>query len=329
MTTSTSEHAGPIHQHRWAISAATAGGTRGSATSVPARHCDGHLSSPSVRCRPPGAGCRACPPAGRRVRRRSTCRWRSGSAGGTRSRSAATAGWRVRLAAPAIRGRGRGSSRPAPWCTGASGADDVVGGPDLDDAAEVHHRDPVGDDPRDREVVGHEHHRHVQRAAKVADEVEHRGGQRDVERAGRLVAQQHRRRHHGGPRQRHPLALTAGELTRPRLRDVRRQADPLEHLGDRVAVVALRDMPFRRSRSAISSPTDSHGVSDAPASWNTICGRWPPASSTVPRSRFLQAGDDPQQRRLARAALADQRDRFAVGDASAKRRAALEVCRRP
>ena len=50
---------------------------------------------------------------------RSTCRWRSGSAGGTRSRSAGTAGWRVRLAAPVIRVRGPGSSRPAPGCRGA------------------------------------------------------------------------------------------------------------------------------------------------------------------------------------------------------------------
>ena len=45
-------------------------------------------------------------------------------------------------------------------------------------------------------------------------------------------------------------------------------------------------MPFPRSRSEISSPTDSHGVSDAPASWNTICGRWPPASSTAPELGF-------------------------------------------
>src|SRR6185312_6547764 len=61
--------------------------------------------------------------------------------------------------------------------------DDVVGGPDLDDASEVHHRDAVRDDARDREVVRHEHHGHVQRAAKIADEVENRSCQRDVEGA--------------------------------------------------------------------------------------------------------------------------------------------------
>jgi hypothetical protein len=36
----------------------------------------------------------------------------------------------------------------------------------------------------------------------------------------------------------------------------------------------------------MSSPTDNHGVSEAPASWNTICGRSPPASSMLPELAF-------------------------------------------
>ena len=58
----------------------------------------------------------------------------------------------------------------------------------------------------------------------------------------------------------------------------------------------------------------SHGVSDEPASWNTICGPPSPASVDRPRRRLLQSRDDPQQRRLAGAALPDDRQRLAGRD---------------
>ena len=85
-------------------------------------------------------------------------------------------------------------------------------GPDLDDAAEVHDRDAVGDHPGRAEVVGHEQHRHAELAAEAPEQVEDGGGERHVQGAGRLVAEQHLGRHDRGPGQRDPLALAAGEL---------------------------------------------------------------------------------------------------------------------
>ena len=49
---------------------------------------------------------------------------------------------------------GRGPRRAAPWCRGAPDRCDVVGGADLDDATEVHHRDAVRDHARDRRGRG-------------------------------------------------------------------------------------------------------------------------------------------------------------------------------
>ena len=51
----------------------------------------------------------------------------------------------------------------------------------------------------------------------------------------------------------------------------------------------------------MSSPIVIHGVSDAPASWNTICGRVPVAEDDLARVGLQQTGDDAQQRRLAAA----------------------------
>ena len=83
----------------------------------------------------------------------------------------------------------------------------------------------------------------------VADEVQHRAGQRDVERAGRLVAQQHRGRHHRRPGQRHPLALTAGQLTPPAPSRCR-AGSPTSAKRLSTAGPRLRPgQPFPRSRS--------------------------------------------------------------------------------
>ena len=64
----------------------------------------------------------------------------------------------------------------------------------------------------------------------------------------------------------------------------------------------------------MSSPIVIHGVSEAPASWKTICGRPPVAEHDLAVVGLQQTGDDPQQRRLAASALAHERDRFAGHD---------------
>ena len=80
---------------------------------------------------------------------------------------------------------------------------------ELDDPAQVHNGDPVGDHPGHGEVVGDKEHGHRQPAAEVTDQVEDGGGQGHVEGAGGLIAQQQRGWHHDGAGQGHPLALAA------------------------------------------------------------------------------------------------------------------------
>ena len=54
---------------------------------------------------------------------------------------------------------------------------------DLDDAAEVHHRDPVADMADDREVVGDEQVGQAETILEADEEVEDLGLDRHVERA--------------------------------------------------------------------------------------------------------------------------------------------------
>lgn len=85
-------------------------------------------------------------------------------------------------------------------------------GSDLLDAALVEHRDPIGDIQRLGLVVGDQHRGHVhlvvQPAQPGAQVLAHLG----VQRAERLVEQQHLRVDGQRPRQRHPLPLPTGQL---------------------------------------------------------------------------------------------------------------------
>ena len=89
---------------------------------------------------------------------------------------------------------------------------ELVGRADLLDLAVGHHHDAVGDVHRLLLVVGDEHGGHVdlvvQPAQPGAQLLAHLG----VERAERLVEQQHLRLDRERPGQRHALALAAGEL---------------------------------------------------------------------------------------------------------------------
>ena len=109
------------------------------------------------------------------------------------------------------------------------------GRPEFHDAAEVHHRDPVGDDARGREVVRDEQHRHPELAPESADEVERGGRERHVERARRLVAEQQRGRNDGRAGERGALALAPGELGGLGLRHLGRQPDEGQCFGDAFA----------------------------------------------------------------------------------------------
>ena len=85
---------------------------------------------------------------------------------------------------------------------------------DLLDPAVVHHRDPVGDLHRLLLVVGDQHRGHALLVVQPAQPRAQLGADGGVERAERLVEQQHLRLDGERAGERHPLALAARELVR-------------------------------------------------------------------------------------------------------------------
>ena len=85
---------------------------------------------------------------------------------------------------------------------------------DLLDPALVHHRDPVGDLHRLLLVVRDDHGRRVRLVVESAQPDAQVLADARVERAERLVEQQHLRLDRERAGERHPLALAAGELGR-------------------------------------------------------------------------------------------------------------------
>ena len=92
----------------------------------------------------------------------------------------------------------------------------------LDDAAEVHDRDPVRDVPDDREVVRDEQVREVELVLQRLEQVDDLRLDRDVERGDRLVRDDEVRVDGERAGDADPLALAAGELVRVARRRVTR-----------------------------------------------------------------------------------------------------------
>ena len=234
-----------------------------------------------VRRRPPArAIVRARPasrrPPGRRPGRTAAAprpgsgRTPPGSAGGSGSRSARgprrasrRRGSSARARVPASGGSGDGETETSACVYGLRGrADDRLGRADLHDLAEVHDRDPVGDDPGQRQVVGDEQVGQAALATQVEHQPQELGPDRDVEHRHRLVGDDDLRVHDQRTGDDDALALAAGQLVRvaegevgwpaaarpiraprrPSLRARSRVADPVhdERLGDEVVDRLLR-----------------------------------------------------------------------------------------
>ena len=165
-------------------------------------------------------------------------------------------------------------------CTGA--AQSVLRRPDLDDLAEVHHRDPVGDLADDGQVVGDEHVGQAELVLEVLQQVDDLGLDRDVERGDRLVGDDEL-----GPQRQRPgdadaLALAAGELVRVAARVLGREPDELQQLAHLRRDLAPRVRVVDRIGSAMLAPTRLRGFSDAYGSWKTI---WMSRRTAAARAR--------------------------------------------
>ena len=85
---------------------------------------------------------------------------------------------------------------------------------DLDDLAEVHHRDAVGDVPHHRQVVRDEHVAQAELVAQVVEQVDDAGLDRHVQRRHRLVQDEQARVQRERAGDADALPLAAGELVR-------------------------------------------------------------------------------------------------------------------
>ena len=125
----------------------------------------------------------------------------------------------------------------------------LVGG-ELDDLAEVHHRDPVAHVPHDRQVVRDEDQRQAQVALQLAQQVEDLRLDRDVERRDRLVGHDHLRLERERAGDADALALAARELVRIAVVVLGVEPDPVHQLLDRALALALPVSHARGSRTA-------------------------------------------------------------------------------
>ena len=128
---------------------------------------------------------------------------------------------------PASGGSGEGDDRhERPGVRVARRADDLLGRPDLHDLAEVHDRDPIGDDPGQRQVVGDEQVGQPALDAQVEHQPQQLGPDRDVEHRHRLVGDDDLGVHDQGAGDDHPLPLAARQLVRVAVREVGGRSEP-------------------------------------------------------------------------------------------------------
>jgi len=107
--------------------------------------------------------------------------------------------------------------------------------PDFDNAAEMHHRDAIGDMLHHGEVVGNENVGQAKPVLQIAQQVEHLRADRDIERGYRLVANDKLRLDRKSARDGDALALAAGKLVRIAAGRQRFEPDQAQQFVDALA----------------------------------------------------------------------------------------------
>jgi hypothetical protein len=188
----------------------------------------------------------------------------------------------------------------------------------LGDAAVAHQCHPVGHDHGLLRVVGDDQAGHAH-AAQDGGELElHLGAQLAVEGAHGLVEQQQLRRARKAPGQRHALLLATGQLVRAAVAVVG-HADEAEQLGHpgraprpvpaslaEAEAHVLRHRQVREQRVGLEHQVDRPAV-------RRLGGDVAAVDADAPAVGLLEAGQDPQQRRLAAARRPQQREDLAAG----------------
>ena len=118
--------------------------------------------------------------------------------------------------------------------------------PHLDDAAEIHDRDPTAEMAHHAQVMGDEEQGQPHLALQPGEEIEDLGLDRDIQGRDRLIGDDQLRPHGQRPSDADPLALAAGELGAAPAGEFPRQADPLHQLRHMARQLALRAQAMDR-----------------------------------------------------------------------------------
>ena len=147
---------------------------------------------------------------------------------------------------------------------------ELLGGRELDQLAQVHDCDPVGDVADDAEVVGDEDVRQAEVVLEVVEQVDDLGLDRDVERRTGSSSTISLRIDGERAGDADPLALTAGELVREAVDVLGVEADALQQLAHARVDLAAVHAP-QPQRAPTIWPTRLRGFSEDAGSWKTIC----------------------------------------------------------
>lgn len=197
----------------------------------------------------------------------------------------------------------------------------------LDDPTEVKHDDPVAEPAYGGEVVRDEHEAALAFRSERPDQVEHLRLHGDVERGRRFVQYDQLGVDDERTRYNHPLRLSAGELARPAVQDLRPQAG-LQHslLGPHPPLFLAEPEHPQRFADGVEHRTPwaqrslrvlehhLHASVQLPALGPQHLGQLRALDLHRARGNRLQAGDHARQSALAAAALADDADALAVRD---------------
>ncbi len=116
---------------------------------------------------------------------------------------------------------------------------DLLGGADLHDLAQVHHRHHIADVTHHRKVVRDEQVAEPEAILQVVEQVHHRALHADVERRHRLIEHDQRRIQGQRTSDADALALPTRELVRETLRMICRKTHQLQQLLHPHLVIAL------------------------------------------------------------------------------------------
>mmetsp|Transcript_1013 Transcript_1013/g.2513 ORF Transcript_1013/g.2513 Transcript_1013/m.2513 type:complete len:443 (-) Transcript_1013:3285-4613(-) len=200
---------------------------------------------------------------------------------------------------------------------------DLLRRADLLDAAVVHQHDAVGHLQRLVLVVGDEDAGDVQLVVQAAQPAAQLLAHLGIQRTEGFVQQQHARLHREGTGQRDALALAAGELWREtvgqpvELHELQQLDDALLDLGLGQALLARLDAQPERDVVEHRHVTEQRVMLEHEADLALAhmgVGRVLAVQQHPAAVGLLQAGDDAQQRGLAAARGAEQRDQLAAGE---------------